>query len=560
MLSPCFFTDVWVPALGYGVPPLGGSALHRLNAGLQTGPFCLCISARLPLDSSQLVRWCNGSTQPFGGYCPGSNPGRTATFATDSQTVTQELEGSDTNPAQDPAISDAKVRFPKIVEFRKKSLATIYGKRPSYPFYRVAAYVAGKRTMASYRTYSEALKAAEKLAKDIYEGNQAAALTKKQTVDALTALQRLDMFRQSTGKKMSLTVAVGAFCEAAERLKDHTIAEAVGSFVCTAAVIKRVDLNKAVEEFIEGRRSKTIAKDGKRPQLSSKYFSGVAGWLREFGRTFPNHAVCDLTKDLLNIYMAKHSGLSPKTRNERRNVVRMFLDWAVRSDYLRPNHRLNEAISMTRELAEPEDIAFYSPLELASILERASRQPANGQPAEKQTTAEDEQAERQDFRHLVPSIALCALGGVRLQEATRLTWEDVWRVPGHVEISVAKSKTRARRLVTICDSLAQWLSPYKASSGPIWSQCLDTWHTEFNALLESLAIPARRNGLRHGFCSFHFALHGNENLTAAEAGNSPSILHARYKGLATKSEAEKWFAVAPAQPANVIPMIAASTK
>jgi hypothetical protein len=42
------------------------------------------------------------------------------------------------------------------------------------------------------------------------------------------------------------------------------------------------------------------------------------------------------------------------------------------------------------------------------------------------------------------------------------------------------------------------------------------------------------------------------NPTAAEAGNSPAMIHAHYKGLATKKEAEQWFAVAPAQPANVI--------
>jgi len=31
----------------------------------------------------------------------------------------------------------------------------------------------------------------------------------------------------------------------------------------------------------------------------------------------------------------------------------------------------------------------------------------------------------------------------------------------------------------------------------------------------------------------------NENLTAQQAGNSPSMIHAHYKGLATKKEAEK---------------------
>jgi hypothetical protein len=29
------------------------------------------------------------------------------------------------------------------------------------------------------------------------------------------------------------------------------------------------------------------------------------------------------------------------------------------------------------------------------------------------------------------------------------------------------------------------------------------------------------------------------------AGNSPAMIHAHYKGLATKAEAEKWFGVRP---------------
>ena len=39
-------------------------------------------------------------------------------------------------------------------------------------------------------------------------------------------------------------------------------------------------------------------------------------------------------------------------------------------------------------------------------------------------------------------IAMQAFGGLRLQEALRLDWGDVWRVSGHVEISSAKAKTR----------------------------------------------------------------------------------------------------------------------
>ena len=74
------------------------------------------------------------------------------------------------------------------------------------------------------------------------------------------------------------------------------------------------------------------------------------------------------------------------------------------------------------------------------------------------------------------------------------------------------------------------------------------FHESFANLRESIKIPARRNGLRHAFCTYHFALHANENLTAQQAGNSPAMIHQHYKGLATKAEAEKWFAVMPSKP------------
>ena len=49
---------------------------------------------------------------------------------------------------------------------------------------------------------------------------------------------------------------------------------------------------------------------------------------------------------------------------------------------------------------------------------------------------------------------------------------------------------------------------------------------------------------------------GNENLTAAQAGNSPAMIHQHYKGLATKADAEKWFNVQPHRAANIVPLIA----
>ena len=195
---------------------------------------------------------------------------------------------------------------------------------------------------------------------------------------------------------------------------------------------------------------------------------------------------------------------------------------------------------MSRENDAPEVIEYYKPAELDALLQAASEKPEPEQP---------------DFRHLRPVIALCGLAGLRLQEAVRLTWDEVFRVDGHVEISQTKSKTRQRRLVTASPALTQWLMPYRSRSGPIWVPGMEKFHSDFGALRASLKIPARRNGLRHAFVTYHFALHQNESLTAAEAGNSPAMIHGHYKGLATKVEAQKWFNVCPAGAAENVVVI-----
>ena len=389
--------------------------------------------------------------------------------------------------------------------------------------------------MQTFATYPDARQAAERVVKEMANGSQAAALSASQSRDALAALERLEATRQATGKRFSLLAAASEFSEAIIHLNGRTLSEAVEGFLTTVVSVKRKDIAEAVEEFIANREPKTKARDGKRAQLSAGYVQQVGLWLRNFAKTFPAAAVADLTKEHLNIFMAKYAKQSAKSRNHYRQTVKMFLRWAVTHDYLSPSHRLLEADGMTTELADAPETEIYSPNELQALLEAADKE-------------------------LRPVLALQALGGVRLQECLRLSWQDVWRVPGHIEISSAKSKTRSRRLCEMGEALRQWLEPYRESSGMVFAKHRDTFHESLSSVLETLEIPAKRNGLRHGFCTHHFAAFGNENLTAAQAGNSPAMIHQHYKGLATKAEAEKWFAVRPAQAANVIPMATAATK
>jgi integrase len=442
--------------------------------------------------------------------------------------------------------NEQNVKFPKRLRYKGKGkvLATIYKRPDCYRVYwRARVDGKPKSLFKEFTSYAACKREADKIVTGLAKGSQASALSPGQAADALAALQRLQRHYVETGKRVSLLTGISLYCDADAKLNGHGFTEAVDGFLTTVAVVKRIDLNKAVEDFIEHRKAKTVAREGKRPALSPEHHYNTSLWLRAFAKTFPGHCVCDLTKDLLNAYVAKQAKASPKTRNEKRGVVKMFLAWCVEEDYLAPNHRLLEANGLKHEAADPEEIECYTVDELRAMLERATRQPAPKDDGEPET----------DYRDLLPVISLAGLGGIRFKEITRLTWEDVWRVPGHIEIKAFKSKTRSRRLVTICDALAQWLARRQEHAGPVWPKGYDMLHEDFASLRKELKIKERRNGLRHSFISAHFAAHCDENLTAALAGNTPAVIHKHYKGLMTKAEGESWFAIKPVKPANVIP-------
>ena len=119
------------------------------------------------------------------------------------------------------------------------------------------------------------------------------------------------------------------------------------------------------------RKPKAHAAEGKRSQLSPVYAAHVESWLREFSTTFPGHHIGDLNHEFIARYIASHAGLSPKSRNDRRAAVTMFLRWCVRQDYLPQTHRLFEADTLQKEQLDTASTDFYLPGEFRNLLETA---------------------------------------------------------------------------------------------------------------------------------------------------------------------------------------------
>ena len=462
----------------------------------------------------------------------GSNPVSRTTFAEENESI----QNSRTDFAQNSAKSGDKVKFPVKVKLRKSEVV-IYGKSKTYAYYRIAYRAAGKRIVRSFTTYSEARKEAEAKVRGLADGSQNVALTSKEASDALAIRDALDAFRRDTGRSLTALQSVTAYLDAARIMPSNiSLADMVQGYMRTVAVVNRKLLSEAVEEFLEIRRPKAAPLPGKRPTLHPTYVNDTSRYLREFSNMFPGHAVADLNKDLLNLYTSSRADLSAKSRNDRRTTLGMFIRWCSRRDYLPVNHRLLEADGLRKETTDSAPIDYYRPDELRALLDNAD----------------------EEMRVV---IALQAFAGLRLEETIRLDWNDIFGRPGHIEISSSKSKTRQRRLVEISPTLEQWLIPYRGMEGKVvtrW-QAANSYAQAFTKLLRSLKLPPRRNGLRHGFVTFHLALHANEGLTSALAGNSPTVIHQHYRGLATKAEAEKWFAVAPSKPAENLIKMPAST-
>lgn len=413
-------------------------------------------------------------------------------------------------------------------------LATIYkGDHPTQPYclyWRVRVDGKPRSRFKNFATYPEAKRAGEKIVADIARGALAATLSPGQVnFDALAALERLRGYYAATGRKVSLLAAVSEFAEASGKLNGRTLGNAVEGFLRTTATLKRKPLAEAVEEFVASNQPRTVSHDGQRPEVDPVYANQRAKRLRKFVAMFPNHAVCDLSKTHLDAFIAalpkmkERPATSPKARNHYRGALKQFLNWTVRNDYLPATHRLFEADGMRTEKTNGGDTDFYTPKEFRMLLE-ASDGPMRAM------------------------IAIGGLAGLRTQEILRLDWADVWRVPGHIEVTSAKAKTRQWRLVEVCSALQAWLKPFRQhKSGKLWPENDNIFQKDFLQFCEHAGVTRKANGLRHAFCTFHFALHSNENLTAAQAGNSPGMVHSHYKGLATRKEAQAWFAVKPAK-------------
>lgn len=150
---------------------------------------------------------------------------------------------------------------------------------------------------------------------------------------------------------------------------------------------------------------------------------------------------------------------------------------------------------------------------------------------------------------LRPVLAIQALCGLRVAEASRLRWSDVlWTENGNfIRIGADTAKTSRRRLTPMPDGLSIYLKGVVSDEGHVYQPgkgSVDALQKATVSFRKSLpGVAWGRNALRASALSYRLAMTKDAAATAFEMGNSPAILMRDYRELTTASDAKNWFSV-----------------
>jgi len=143
-------------------------------------------------------------------------------------------------------------------------------------------------------------------------------------------------------------------------------------------------------------------------------------------------------------------------------------------------------------------------------------------------------------------MALEAFAGLRFSSAYRIARDEINTVEKTIVLPAAKHKSGKRQILEgLPETIWAWI---KAADdmGHDWRISRPVYDREKKAAFEKAGLTKYGNVLRHSFCSYHVALHRDAARTALLMQHTnQAMLYRHYKGLALKTDAEKYFAIMP---------------
>jgi integrase len=395
--------------------------------------------------------------------------------------------------------------FPLTVKAGSTAVKIYRDSKPSGDYFRVVYHLGGKRHRLNFHDLDKATAEAKAKAAQLARGDvDAVQLTGK---DRLAYGRALDAVKEFG---IPLDAAAIEYTEARKILLGHSLTDAARFFMRHHG--RGLD-GKLVADAVEAFKAEKRA-EGR----SELYIEDLRYRLDDFGKAF-NVEVRQLTpadvRDFLN-----ELKFSARSFNNHRRTLQTFFNFCQSRGWLSREADLLEGIGKRKE--KPADIEVFTATELRKILPAATPKAAT-------------------------CIALQSFAGVRSEELLRLTWTDLERRRGFIEITAGKAKTAQRRLIPISPNLAQWMDYAPRAGQRVWPHSKPFLFEAMRDATAKAKVAWKANGLRHSFISYRLAQTKDVAEVALEAGNSPTMIFRHYRELATETEAQDWFGILPAK-------------
>ena len=377
--------------------------------------------------------------------------------------------------------------------------------------FEVADYSEGVRRFRGFSERAAAVEAAKGIASKIASGDvSAASLSNSESASYGRAVELL----RPTGA--SLELAASTFAKCFELLGGDNLLEAARHFAKFNPA--KVEQRLVAEVIADLLAVKTA--DG----CSADYLTDLRQRCNRFADRF---AVDISTVTTADVQMFLDGlKLGKQSRKNFRTVLGTLFSFAEARGYLLKGSNPVFDTEEVKVKSNGGSIAIFTPDEIEKLLKAA-------QPS------------------LIPFLAVGAFAGLRTAEIERLDWRDIDLARGFIHVGEDMAKTATRRLVPISANLAAWLAPYAGQAGNVWQGTSNRLHKDRTACAKAAGVARKDNALRHSFVSYRLAEIQNAAQVSLEAGNSPGVVFRNYRELVQPSDAQAWFAVTPADKANV---------
>lgn len=153
-------------------------------------------------------------------------------------------------------------------------------------------------------------------------------------------------------------------------------------------------------------------------------------------------------------------------------------------------------------------------------------------------------------RDCIPALAIMTFAGIRPEETTRLSWEDVDFSEKVISVRDRSSKTGGTRHVSMCPALISWLESCDVKIGNIIPK---GWERKWGMIRKRAGWSPKENpwsadALRHTYASYHAKKHKDFPLLQMEMGHrSAQLLRQRYTNLSgvTDASTEEFWNIFP---------------